>query len=338
MQQTEAARLRDWFNEAENDTFRLRMNDLAVFAREHIRTDDIDPAYPVLRALIRRGELGVAESFWFVALYLAFYNLPSALRAFNDHPIPRSMGDVIEPHLFKLPTGVERRGLRDPLAMQAHLESYRAVVGFDGSSWLSRTSVEVLETPINSKTGYLAFTYPVMSFNKFWAAAQTIRYNGRWAAFKWAELIADVLYYPLAFPDMRLKDCTGPLEGLKWLFFDDDRIADLESQEEAARIVRGELLARGLDLPWEKLETVLCDFNSMRKGGYYVGHDIDLMMEQIERAFQRGTISGALRHELYRARLISFPLEYLGERRGWIGVDKRRKAAYRESSTILVRY
>ena len=40
------------------------------------------------------------------------------------------------------------------------------------------------------------------------------------------------------------------------------------------------ILRRGI----EQVETILCDFHALAEGRYYVGHDIDQMQEQLDRA------------------------------------------------------
>src|SRR3954467_8565248 len=151
--------LSGWFSESERVTFQHRMNDLATFAKAHLASGDIDPVYPVLRGIIRERRLTYEEAFWQVSLYLAFYNLPSALAAFREHPLP----SVPYKYVLKYPTGVERRGLRDRRCMEEHFRSYLDVVGEDGPDWLSaQTSME----------------HGVQSFSAFWEAAQTVKYNG----------------------------------------------------------------------------------------------------------------------------------------------------------------
>lgn len=55
--------------------------DLRTFAEWHVASQDIDPVYPVLADI--EGELcrDDYERVWFTFLYVAYYNLPSAVMA-----------------------------------------------------------------------------------------------------------------------------------------------------------------------------------------------------------------------------------------------------------------
>jgi hypothetical protein len=80
-----------------------------------------------------------------------------------------------------------------------------------------------------------------------------------------------------------------------------------------------------------QVETSLCDFHSLTKGGYYLGHDIDAMQEQLH------TTPSDLTPQAVAARLGTIPAAYLGEVGGWSGVDRDRRRAYRDTGRILER-
>ena len=73
------------------------------------------------------------------------------------------------------------------------------------------------------------------------------------------------------------------------------------------------------------METSLCDFNSLYKGRYYAGHDIDMQMERL--AYCDAS--------LWEARASAIPQEYRGEVVGWFGVRKELMAKYRDESLIV---
>src|SRR5512138_1036979 len=81
--------------------------DVQVFARAMLASRDLDPIYDVLRALYYALDLAGETALWFTALYLAYYNLPSALVAFRAVPEP----GYIPERLLTLPIAVERRNL-----------------------------------------------------------------------------------------------------------------------------------------------------------------------------------------------------------------------------------
>jgi hypothetical protein len=74
----------------------------------------------------------------------------------------------------------------------------------------------------------------------------------------------------------------------------------------------------------DQLETALCDFNSLCKGTYYVGHDIDQQMDQLKN----------LGREWWDARKAAFPSGYLGEVSGWPGVRKELKRQYADDGLL----
>ncbi len=87
------------------------------------------------------------------------------------------------------------------------------------------------------------------------------------------------------------------------------------------------LKARASGVPFsglDQLETALCDFNSLHKGGYYVGHDIDDQMTKLAGC-------GPM---LWESRSV-FPDAFRGEVGGWNGVRKELKTAYRDRGVVL---
>jgi hypothetical protein len=307
-------------------TFRFRMDDLTTFARLQLHSQDIDPVYPVLRHIMESRQYGDEARIWQTMLYLAYYNLPSALMAFACMPQPedtRMMPDWVA----KLPTGVERRGLRSPNLMRAHLWSYDERVGEHGAQWL-RSFCVVDDTPRGYHVG----------FEAFWVGVQRIAYNGRWAAFKACDLLKHVLGWPLTFPDMRLQHCSGPLEGLHWCFAPlAPETSNLDELNARAAHIRAELRARGVELEWDQLETVLCDMNSMRKGHYYPGNDIDMMYQQAERARGNNTLDERDYAALLAARRAAIPREYLAEWTGRAVPDRERMRAYADRGRVIGR-
>jgi hypothetical protein len=284
--------------------------DLAKFARAEIATGDIDPAYPVLRhaghALAPHDQ---ERRLWLTFLYLSYYHLPSALAAFGAYPDPAPLRD----DLLQLPTGTDRRAHRDVRRFRRHLDDYLTRVcarpgGQQG--WLDEC-----RRPGPEPT-YAAFT----------ARAQAVYGNGRWAAYKWAELLRDVNDFPLAFPHMALPGSSGPAAGLALMS---------EGPPDDGTALRRHLAdAHGLPLAWEHLETVLCDFHALYDGRYYVGCDLDTMLLQI---CTHPTLGERGRELLFAARRASFPAGYLGELGSWGGPDKARKRHYQRTGEVILR-
>ena len=69
----------------------------------------------------------------------------------------------------------------------------------------------------------------------------------------------------------------------------------------------------------------------MVKGDYYVGEDLDSMLEEILKQ------PSGLTQTIFEARKNIFPHQYLGELNGWTGIDRARKKIYKETGKILTR-
>ena len=291
--------------------------DFCEFGAEHLSSQDIDPVYPVLREFYRSLNWSNETALWFTTLYLAYYHLGSAIRAFDLHSAFVPNDDYHDIAFF--PTATERRGLRGG-KVQHFLDSYGAqVAGVTSQAAFLRQGLLM-----GGREGDELYNYEV-----FWDTIQYVWGNGRWAAFKWAEVLQQVHGFPLKAPDMRLQFCSGPKEGLELLFGLHSASTGLLNQ--CAQVLRSDCSAAALPLSWEQLETVLCDFNSLQKGHYYVGHDIDQMQEQLIR------LESPLEQALYQARAVALPKTYLGEQHGWHGIDRARRTIYQSTQQIVTR-
>lgn len=287
--------------------------DFVCFSRLQLESGDIDPTYPVLKELIRKDLVSREVAIWRVLLYVTWYDLASAEAVWTRFP-----GPVLKRDFGVLPTGIERRGFR----------------GVDGA----RKAAAMLDDVVAStfrEGGLEAWLYRFdggdrrANWRKLRRSFEAFKGNGSWASYKFADLCRHVLDVPIDADDIGLggggKD-AGPVPGLCRLYPELDwRTAATDA------LLHERLLDRsreagvafcGLD----QLETCLCDFNSLCKGSYYVGHDIDAQQETMER--MRG------KRSMLQARRESFPAQYLGEVSGWLGVRKPRKARYSKEGVI----
>lgn len=287
------------------------LSDFVTFGRELIRSQDVDPLYPILKELER--SMGDEGALWFTFLYMAYYNVASAAVAWKHLPQPGFHNG-----LPKLDIATERRNLRGN-KLRPHLDNYVTAIDRHGS-----------------QTAFLQQRWganPIHNYEAFWLTAQTLWQNGRWAAFKWSEILKKVHGWNLAAPDMRMEFCSGPKAGLMDLF---GLRADpgVDALNEYGVILIEATQAEGLDVgDWETLETVLCNFHSLRAGRYYIGHDIDELQDVIEHS----PPDADTRAWLYEARKAVLPHEYLGELGGWQGVDKTANRLYRDARVIYSR-
>jgi hypothetical protein len=279
------------------------------YARFHglaLASRDVDPVYPVLRALADALALTPEDTTRLVMHHVAFYHLGSALAYYAGER-------------GKLPTGVERRGHRDPKQLMRHLAALRAV-----------------EREPGGYMGYLAAGLPADP----WAAWRAlvgrllaVHGNGRWAAYKSAEMLWKVCGYPVAAPDMGHAYSSGPRKGLALLTAvpEGNGAAAVAELDRVSGELCGWLVGQGYLAPVEEVETTLCDFHSLCKGNYYVGHDIDQMLRQLL------DVQSPLTKQALAARGAALPWWYLGEVRGWSGVDRDRRRWYQRTGEIVIR-
>jgi hypothetical protein len=307
---------------AQSLELRHTVDNLARFSRHQLLSRDVDPLYPVLRVLEK--DMDEEMALWHTLLYVAYYNVTSSHFAFNNYPKP---GGAIPMDLdvASLPTGVERRGLRGGYNMQQHIYSLLGIWLAHGESWKSWLTYDFTDDPReNWKTLNITLQMPM--------------YNGRWAAYKTAEILKTVHDFPVEPTDMGMAFSSGPRWGLSLLYGEVQgngpvAVARLDRQAEDLHRLLIEDYNLGVTLA--ELETMLCDFHSLCEGKYYVGHDIDQMQEQIVRAYS--TNDSQLPGELWQARQLALPHDYLGELNGWVGVDKARKGYYRTHHEVIVR-
>lgn len=307
-----------------------KIADLLVFGPLMIRTGDIDPLYPLLAHVAHRYAIEGERLLWLLYVYLAFYNVASAWQAFQEFPDPaRVAGEDYdrlvgweERNRRRLPINLERRGLRGGAVCKA-LQAWAELTAKDGQIvWLGLNRLDSNRTA---------------SYETLWTRVQEVPQVGRWAAFKWLELLKVVAGVPIEAPDLRMEYCSGPRKGLAHIYgVDPDKTstADLDTLGTKLRW-RGDMTyvdeksgPSGRLLSWEELETLLCNFNSLAKGRYYVGHDIDEHLRDIQ------LLDEPDRRVWLDARAACFAPEMLGEVGGWSGIRHERLTLYRDRRVI----
>lgn len=295
------------------------LRDFFTFSRLHVESGDVDPLYPVLRHLIKDEE--PEAQVWRTLVYVAFYNLPSALLWQERIGDTHFAGQWNATDAY-LPTGVERRSLRGGVNMLRHLQDLARLARLHGGfrNWLTWNF-----------TGDSGADWAQLQRNvaEAWG-------NGRWAAYKTAEVCQKVLGFPVEPADMGNAGSTGPRKGLELLFGPSQSVGELDAW---GGWLHSQLAGNeGVNLDLAEVETCLCDFHSMWHGHYYVGHDIDQLQADTIKAFGNGMKDVELEVAIWEARAATLRPEYLGELNGWAGVDKERGAAYRDSGRILARH
>lgn len=291
--------------------------DFTRFTKLAVETRDVDPVYPVLNAYLRgQGiEPGEDDAMWLSVAHLTWYDMGSALNAWHEWDLSQESPNVT------LRCATERRGNRDPNQLEKNLASWRSHAKRDGLA------------------GYLIGNLPGdprRAWQEVMNRIERVHGNGRWASYKLAEILIKVNEVPLEPYHMGHANSSGPRRGLE-LIIDNlpqgDRPEDIEFLDDmSAGLVAGlQMRLPGMKLYVEEVETTLCDFHALHDGRYYVGNDIDQMQQQL---MDR---PGHWTDDVLQARYDSLPHAYLGELNGWVGIDKARQKAYKETGEILTR-
>jgi hypothetical protein len=244
------------------------LEDLAAFARTELAAGDIEPWAAVLRAARDTGLLPDAEAAaWAVKAYNAYDDLTSAWALITEWPTPGEWAeDPGGVHAADWPCGRERRNLRGGLVVRHFASYWHAISPYAGQAgWLAEA--------------YPPGTPPGEAFGPLLRWLRQVWGTGRQAAFEWAEFAAKVLGAPVDAPHGALWESSGPRESLQRIY--GNAAPDPGWLEDAAHACRDHLARHGAVLTWWDFETVICDFNVMRKGRYYPGQHLGMIREEI---------------------------------------------------------
>lgn len=299
-----------------------RLNDYRAWHHLQVATGDIDPAYPVLRELGEWWKLTPEQRAWMSFCHVVYYHLGSGLTLFTAYPepvmLPATPEGLAKAGLLTLPTATERRAHRDVRQLAKHLLALREAFVREGVlPWVLGDD----DPRPDREVGWEALNLRLMELHG----------NGRWAAYKLAEMLQKVAGLRTAATDAGHRHSSGPRKGLADLYGD-----DIPSDNTVETIALLDAYTRGLqdwvgELDVAQVETSLCDFHSLTKGSYYLGHDIDAMQAQLNHP------AVARFPEAWEARTASFAPELRGEVSGWDGVRKHLKPAYRHGGILDVR-
>lgn len=255
------------------------IDDLVTFARIEQQSGDIEPWAATLRAhhLADRGPkssaLASERSLWMVHLYNATDDLGSAVAIARAAPYVgawaagKARPREVAAEVF---LGQERRNLRGGRIIQ-RLDSYAgALTAGSQHRWIEEALV------VSNRTGRFD------NFNTIMPYLQHIWGVGRLAAFEWAEFLAKVGGYPIETTDGALWESSGPRQSIERLFNGGEPAADRNWLSDHAQALKSYLATQGVELSWWDFETVICDFNVMRKGRYYPGKHLAMISEEIE--------------------------------------------------------
>lgn len=307
--------------------------DFMTFSKVYIEINDADPMYPVLRRVCDHFNMDVEQRVEFCFWYMCWYNLRSAIQAYIDNG--QTCKDIT-PELAGLPIKLERRGLRGGKNIIRHWESQQEQVELAGG-WI-RWAEQQFQKPGTIEKGGGVITTEQWNWLCVSRTIQQVWNNGRWAAYKGAELLEKVCGLSLQAPDMGHADSSNPRKALSLLFRgmpekDDNSKAAIKSLDDASLDLMNQCMQADVPLNNDLalLETCCCGFYSLHRGDYYLGCDIDLMLEVAMQDDDK------VRRIILDAREGIFPNEYRGELNGWSQHDKPRLRLYRDTGDIVVR-
>ena len=248
--------------------------DLAVFARAEVRAGDIEPWAAVLAAWrTAGGPPSFEEAAWAVKCYNAFDDLGSAFRvvavAVNTDQW-RCAGEATRAAVAALPCGRERRNLRGGGRMLRHLDSYVAALG-------GRTQAGFLFEPVPRGAGEAAGFDALMGYMR-----RHVWGTGRQSGFEWAEFAGKALGVPVRAGHGCLWESSGPRQSLEAIYNAGRPARSQYQLDQWAADCKAALGRAGAPLDWWDLETVICDFNVMRKGRYYPGQHLAMITAEID--------------------------------------------------------
>lgn len=290
------------------------MNATADYLRWHwlqVGSGDLDPMYPVLRRISERWGLDPDQRAWLAICHVIWYHPGSTLQGFRAAPEPGAIPeDLTGSVLLKLPCLTERRGHRPKQPLINHLQDLRSKLQGGVLDWVTQ--------PLEGDD-------PQLDWARLNEHLMTIVGNGRWAAYKTAELLQKVCGLPVEAADAGHRYSSGPRKGLQVLEPD---CPQGNTPEDIARL--DQMTQQYADLLGEpdlaQVETSLCDFNSLVNGRYYLGHDIDSMQDA-----WRAVPAPA---DAWEARADIFDPQYLGELNDWNGVRKPLKRLYQRTGEL----
>ncbi len=241
--------------------------DFVTFARAEVAANDIEPWAAMFKIVYDEDLLPREEAIWLTTLYNTYDRVDSALGVAGRWPTPHHWGaDPAREEARQFPCAQERRNLHGGKVNRRH-QSYIDLLGERGQ----------LEWMINP----LKFDDVGEDFRRLSKHMLAVWGVGRQAAFEWAEFAGKCFGLPVDAADGQLYDSSGPRESIEALYNGGQRMAS-EQLEAAADHLRGYLASEGVAVSFVDLETLVCDFKVMRKGGYFVGRHITALKGEIE--------------------------------------------------------
>lgn len=240
--------------------------DFVTFARAEQRANDIEPWAAMFKVVYDERLMPQEEAIWLTTLYNTYDRVDSALGVHGRWPTPHHWAaDPDREEARQFPCAQERRNLHGGKVNRRH-QGYADLLG-------DRSQLEWLVAPLEFDSLGDDFRRLSTHMLQIWGV-------GRQAAFEWAEFAGKCFNLPVDAADGQLYDSSGPRSSIEAMFNSGERMTAAEL-DQAADWLRNYLADEGIDVPFVDLETLVCDFKVMRKGGYFVGRHITALKGEI---------------------------------------------------------
>lgn len=242
------------------------LDDFVTFARAEVAANDVEPWAAMFKVVYDEELLPREEAIWLTTLYNTYDRVDSALGVHGRWPTPHHW--AADPERWEAcnwPCAQERRNLHGGKVVRRH-QGYADLLG-------DSSQLDWLLIPIESSDLGVNFRELTKHLLQIWGV-------GRQAAFEWAEFAGKCFGLPVDAADGQLYDSSGPRESIEALFNGGNKMK-ADELDEAADWLKSYLAGEGIDVPFVDLETLVCDFKVMRKGGYFVGRHITALKGEI---------------------------------------------------------
>lgn len=246
------------------------LKDFFIYSQAELASNDIAPWADLFRVIYEEELLPRADAWWLTTLYNTYDRTDSAWRYYQRWPslarwnVDPRKADAASHQLY--PRTGERRNLHGGSVLR-RLQSYSDILGEqDPLTWLCQS---------------LDYDSPGADFATLTLQMRQVWGVGRQAAFEWAEFAGKVIGLPIDAADGQFYESSGPRQSIERMYNAGNKMTEDELNW-AANDLQARLSLEGMDVPFVDLETMVCDFNVMRNGRYFVGRHLTALRGEVQ--------------------------------------------------------
>lgn len=302
-----------------------RLDDYIKYHLAMSSIGDTDPGYPAMLYLADRFEFNTEQRYWLAFLYAATYCVTTAWYIWNEFPDLENvdlgrMERWWTANRDKVVFQTDRRWTRSRNLFVDQVQSYREVIG-------SRDQEEKFIT-------FLADT-PEQTYHNAYEEMMKVRQFGRFSMFLYLEAVQALTDFPFEPQGLDLRNSESSRNGLCYALGLDNLLTGHDYGRET--LERGEITR--LDGEFERLasrikaidqgstvwsiETTLCAYKKVHRGGRYLGYYIDRQYDDIAK-MQANVKEGVDWSVMWEFRRAHFDAPWLRECREKASGDPRR--------------